>query len=125
MLNGFEFGLALSDPTERDLATRIYYRLSKIEQEMQGAKLTKEIANCNDAEFEEQYVLTGIVYYPHAKHIDNLVIVIIDDFSKITKAIDQIDNADVKLVLREWYCMLKEVLCTYDVAQAYYLNRKG
>ena len=124
MLNGFEFGLALSNPEERDLAKRIYHRLAKIEQEMQGAKLCESVASLDDAEFEEKYVLTGIVYYHHRQHLDNIIIVIIDDLSKITSAIDEIDNADVKLVLREWYHTLKESLCNYDVAQAYYLNRK-
>ena len=124
MLDGFNFGLACSDPAERDLATRIYYRLAKIEQEMRGHKLCEGIACLDEVTFEEQYILTGLVYYPHPQHIDDLVIVIVNDLSDISPKIEMVSNADIKILLREYYHMLKEELCKHDGAQAYYWGRK-
>lgn len=124
MPTGFlDFGLALSDPEERDLATRIFYQLAKIEQEIRGNFLAPSIACEDELTFEEKYVLTGLVYYPHRKHVDAVLVVLVDSLHTLTSAIDDIDNADVKILLRDWYCLLKAQLCMNEDAQAYYFSK--
>jgi hypothetical protein len=130
MPKGIEFGLALSDPTERNLATRIFYGLARIEQEMKGHKLVdsaycdEEGCELTEREFEEKYVLTGLIYDPHHSHVTHIIICMVDDLHDISSEIDRIDNADVKIMLRDWYILLKTDLCKNDEALAYQLNKK-
>lgn len=113
--------IGLASPEERDLCVRIAYRLAKIEQEMAGAQLAGSVACCDAETFEEEYA--HIVYYPHSTHVNNLVIVLVDDLGVISVEIDKIHTYETKKDLKDWYYKLKDVLCRNDSAQSYYFNR--
>ena len=113
------------NPADTIRINRVKISLQKIEQGLTGMPLAPSIRECKEEkprEFEERY--EPYIYEPNNKHVMEMVPVIYDELSSVTKEIDLIVCDRARDSERDRYFKLKLLFCENIDAIALDFSRK-
>ena len=113
------------NPSDITRINRVKISLSKIEQGLIGMPLAPSVLECKDKkprEFEERY--EPYIYEPNNSHVMEMVPVLYDELSSVTKEIDLIVCDRARDSERDRYFKLKLLFCENIDAIALDFSRK-